>query len=145
MRRKPFGGTGRLPVFLALGLVALLPTTGLAGDDVVDRLTRGESLSCTPAYPVFCANIHFACSGHSRVPTEDLSVVLVGDSAVLTPTTATGDAATRRGPARFGERDAYLLVRFEPARDYFKVEADGRYSHRIYRRGGALMSRGTCR
>jgi hypothetical protein len=46
------------------------------------------------------------------------------------------------GPLGFGA--GYALLRLRPDADYLKVEADGRYSFRIYRRGSALMSLGIC-
>ena len=156
---SPCGGTRRTagpvrPLCLAgslisvvLAIVVGLPASGSAGDSAVERLKRGESLSCESAYRVFCANIHVFCAGHSEIRARDLSIAVEDGIAALTPTEPRdGDGvAPRSGPATFDEDAGYLLVRFEPEKGYFKVEADGRYSHRIYRRGRALMARGTCK
>ena len=107
------------------------------------RLQRGETLTCEPRHDVFCANIHVSCAGRSTLPTSDLSVVLEDGRASLT---AAGDPGGGRvGQATLGEESAYVLVSFPPDKGYFRLEADGRFSQRIYRQGRALMSLGTCR
>lgn len=129
----------------ALALVAALlsPSAGISGDSAVERLQRGEALTCEPVYEVFCGNIHVACAGRSTLPTTAMSIALEGDRARLT---ASGDpGGEQAGPARLGADSAYLLVSFPPNKGYFRLEADGRFSHRVYRQGRALISRGACR
>lgn len=144
--QRAVGRTGWL-LFLLLALVTAQPLAAAAAGSAVERLRQGETLSCASAYRVFCANIHFSCTGHSKIRARPLSIAVAEGVAVLAPREPehADEVAPRRGAATFGTEAAYLLVRFEPEKGYFKVEADGRYSHRIYRNGRALMTKGTCK
>lgn len=114
---------------LILG-AALLPAAA-AGDG-------RRAFDCRPALPYFCGNIHVSCSGATTLPTRRFVLSVAGTSARVD---FAGAPAPVRGTAS-GEHD--LVVRLEGGRDWIRIHADGRYSHRVYRERGPVMSRGTC-
>ena len=115
-----------------------------ASDSAIERLRDGEPLNCEAAYRFFCANIHFSCTGHSDVRARDLTVSVVEGVGKVEP--LAGDPSVGgSAEAAYGDAGDYLLLRLAPEGDYFRIEDDGRYSHRIYRRGKAWMMRGRCR
>ncbi len=94
---------------------------------------------CEPARPVFCRNIHVACAGRTGVPAVPFRVSIDGAVARLDfdgPEPSVHGKVTESGD---------LVIRLENSRSWIRIRPDGRYSHRIYRKGGAAMSQGTCR
>ena len=99
-------------------------------------LAAAERVRCVPDYPVFCANVHFACVGRSEIKTDELTIELFAATARVTTARGTADMALGR------DRGARILTNAAPG--YIKVAADGRFSQRIYVRSKALMAIGTC-
>ncbi|MEM1299571.1 MAG: hypothetical protein AAGH68_09855 [Pseudomonadota bacterium] len=91
-------------------------------------------LSCVPALPFYCGNIHVGCAGRTRVQTQAFTV-------------SDGDVRFEDGGKwvirETRDRDARIFWR-EGARDWIRIEADGRFSLRRYIRGRAAMTRGRC-
>ena len=100
-------------------------------------------IRCRPAIRYFCRNIHVSCSGQSDVRTGSFDLRLSGAIGTMAFDGETIPDVPDSGPLHF--RAGYALLRLRPDADYLKIEADGRYSLRIYRRGIALMSHGVCR
>ena len=117
-------------VGIALALVA--SADGWAADDNVFR--------CEPALPFYCGNIHIGCAGRSKLPTEPFDLTLEPPDAVVT----LSDGETMRTPVVFSFRKEDAVMIFRDDRDWIRIEPDGVYSQRIYRKGGALMTRGVC-
>ena len=99
--------------------------------------TRGYD--CQPARPVFCRNIHVACAGRTDIPTVPFRVSIDGARARVD---FDGPESSVQGRVA-GSGD--LVIRLDDSRSWIRIQPDGRYSHRIYRKDGAAMSQGTCR
>jgi len=134
-----------LTAFLAVAAHPVFACIEPVGSLVDTLLARGQ-VNCRPALPNFCRNIHAGCSGRSTIATAPFSVELKGDIATLTYAPGKSQVADlpSSGPLEVSEDLSYALVRLRPEADYLRIEADGRYNIRIYRRGTAYMSRGVC-
>ncbi len=124
----------------ALG--CLLTVTWMAVPDPVLADGSHRVFECRPAHAVFCRNIHVSCSGVTDIPTTAFRVSIVGTDAAID-----FDGSAPLVPGRVsGAGD--LVIRLLDDRDWIRIEADGRYSHRIHwSRGSAretAMSRGRC-
>lgn len=94
-----------------------------------------DTLLCSPALPVFCANIHVGCSGKTDFPTSEFMV-------------AGGQITFDNGEAVWsgGESTASGTVYRKPGtRDWIRISPDQRFSQRIYTAKGPVMAYGTCR
>ena len=96
-------------------------------------LLAAALLSCVPALPFYCANIHIGCAGRTRTETEafqisDQRVQFQGGEVWQIQTTP--------------DREAEILRRIEHS-DWIRIESDGRFSLRRYA-PAAMMTRGTC-
>ncbi len=120
------------PVLLLSLVLALYPRWAAGADDAA------RSYDCEPLRPVFCRNIHVACAGKTEIPTSPFRVSLTGGLAQVD---FEGPEPTLQGQVD-GSGD--LIIRLESGRSWIRIEPDGRYSHRIYEKGGAAMSQGRC-
>ncbi len=97
-------------------------------------------IRCSPAEPFFCENIHIGCAGRSKLDTLaftlDRKQVVFDDATRWTVNLADNFLPNEKG-------DSALVLRH--GKDWIRLTADGRFSQRIYRKGKALMTRGTCR
>lgn len=100
--------------------------------------TAAQTFTCKPALPVFCRNIHVSCAGATKIRTAAFEMLISGAEARVR---FDGSERVIQGQVGAG-RD--LVIRLETSRDWIRIQADGRFSHRIYRAGGASMSYGTC-
>lgn len=125
----------------ALRVLAVAVLPACAGASVLSDLARDGTLSCRPALPFFCRNIHVGCAGRSRIATFDFTVTLDGKRARVQP--ASAGAETHTAPIEWAED--YAIVWLRPARDYLKITGEGTFSMRHYTRGTAYMSYGACR
>ena len=135
-----------VPVAVGLAGLGLALITGsdpsLAGEtDIPAILAEKGRVECQPAIPFFCRNIHVSCSGQSTIRTQPFELIVTGERGMLVYDMGK-PAGPDSGPVRIA--DDYALLRLRPDADYVRVEADGRYSFRIYLKGIALMSHGTC-
>ena len=94
---------------------------------------------CDPALRVFCKNVHVGCSGATKFRTSTLHLSLTGTTARVE---AEGYDGARSGQLSAG-RD--VLIHMNDRREWIRIEPDGRFSHRVYRRHGPVMSYGLCR
>jgi hypothetical protein len=94
---------------------------------------------CQPARSVFCGNIHVGCAGATDIPTASFRVSIMGAIARVD---FEGAEPSVRGRV---DESGDVVIRLENSRAWIRIQQDGRYSHRIYWRGGAAMSHGTCR
>ena len=98
-------------------------------------------LCCNKPGDFFCFAIG-SCSGQSDLRTEPF--VLLGSGTEGRLAFEDGNREGLPSTGRLKIERGYALLRLKPDADYVKVEADGRYSFRVYRDGVALMSHGTC-
>ncbi len=127
-----------------LSLVSL-PSTKGSDASPLDDLADSGSITCKPAIKHFCRNIHAGCSGRSDIKAGPFVLSVTGETADLDFKTASPPESPTAGFVQAADDKSYVLVRLRPDADYIRIEADGRYSFRLYRRGTAYMSRGTCR
>ncbi len=120
------------PVLLLSLVLALCPHPAVGADSAT------RSYDCLPLRPVFCRNIHVACAGKTAIPTSPFRVSLADGHAQVD---FEGSEPSLRGRVG-GSGD--LIIRLENGRSWIRIEPDGRYSHRIYEKGGAAMSQGRC-
>lgn len=109
-----------------------------SGTAVEGATEARNAYSCAPARPVFCRNIHVGCAGVTKIKTSPFDLTIRGKVAQII---FADPASSMRGRTEQG-RD--LVIRLENSQDWMRVEPNGRYSHRIYRAGGAAMSSGIC-
>ena len=93
---------------------------------------------CTPALPHFCANIHVGCAGRSKQKTSAFDAVFHMGRASVTFANGKGWAA------EVSNSRGALILRKSDARDWIRIETDGRYAQRIYAESGPLMAYGHC-
>ncbi len=110
----------------AFGLAILLTISGGA---------NAADLRCTPTLPVFCANVHVGCAGRTTLPTHGFAIaadqIAYDDGTVWDVTRASSDSG-----------DVY---RRKGARDWIRVDPEGRFSQRVYLGRGPVMAFGVCR
>lgn len=136
-------------VLLAASL-ALAAQSGHASGEgtgsLVETLIARGAVSCRPALRYFCRNIHAGCSGRSAIAAAPFTVELNGNAAglVYRDGEAPDADAPSAGPFKAADDLAYAILWLRASADYFRLEADGRYNIRLYLRGTAHMSRGSC-
>lgn len=101
---------------------------------VIGGPTKAADLRCTPALPVFCANVHVGCAGRTALPTLSFTVT---DGGV-----AFEDGSRWAGAASV--TDSGTVYRRENSRDWIRLDRAGAFSQRVYRKAGPVMAYGTC-
>jgi hypothetical protein len=134
-----------------LGLACLAATclaeAGDARPSPIEKLAQAGEISCQPALPVFCANIHVACSGPTDRKAFPFRLRASRTQGSLETDADTAGVAEQyaNGRVEWDGAKAYVIVRPREANGYVKLLADGTYSFRHYSRHAATMSRGHCR
>jgi len=89
---------------------------------------------CTPALPIFCANVHVGCSGKTDLPTQGFTIspakISFDDGDTWQVDVSVSDSGT--------------VYRRRGAADWIRVDPAGAFSQRIYRDAGPVMAYGTC-
>lgn len=123
-------------------MVRRVVLTMLAGGLLTVQSANGEPFShrfdCVPVEAVFCLNIHVSCAGRTTIPAVPFTALVAGERASVQ-----FDPETTAVPGRV-EGIGQTVIRLGESQDWIHIEEDGFYSHRIYRRGTAAMSAGTC-
>lgn len=138
-----FGARKRrqLRLFDCCFALAMMASVGEAAE-------HGAQWSCRPALGYYCANVHVGCAGQSRVRTEafELRVGSDGLAQVQKRGRAPEVVGTRSGETDSpNQRENNERVFFLSAGGYLRIDANHRFSERIYRDGKGLMSYGQCR
>ena len=129
---------GCLPRRLLRGLLPLFVLTFYSAAARAHEIPPGV-LSCTPALPNFCANVHVGCAGRSKLRTSGFDVLVHKGRASVTFSNGTGWVA------KTARSRGALILRRHGDQGWIRIETDGRFSQRIYVKGAALMAYGTCR
>jgi hypothetical protein len=98
-----------------------------------------NTLKCAPMWPQFCANVHVACVGKTRIPTRTFTLRFGEGGA---------EVSFDGGPrwtARVAETETGRVLRPAAGRDWIRIDPKGNFSHSIDRRGATVMSAGRCR
>jgi hypothetical protein len=133
----------RLPVaaaaLAAWGVVAAQPV------DLLSKLRSGGEVTCQPAHPVFCANVHVSCVGPTRVATFPFRLRANETSgSIAAPEDAAIDKLYDRAAATWDAPTESLILRPSGAQGYIRLHPDGRYSFRFYVGAVGVMSLGRC-
>ena len=97
-------------------------------------LLAAALLSCVPALPFYCRNIHVGCAGRTRIETSGF---IAEDGSV-----AFEDGTV--WPVRVQPSDGATILWRMDSRDWIRIEANGRFSLRRYRKMQAMMTYGDC-
>lgn len=117
-----------------------------APEVAIAKLARTGEVSCQPAMPVFCSNIHVSCSGPSATKAFPFKLRATSTRGSLE---SKSDAAGmteqfESGRVEWGNENGYVILYSHQTNGYVKMLADGRYSFRHYSQYAATMSRGHC-
>jgi hypothetical protein len=80
-------------------------------------------------------NIHIGCAGRSKMATEGF---ILKDQVIVFDDEETWDVRVQK------DRDGLIYWRHDRD-DWVRIENEGRFSLRRYKKGVALMTRGRCR
>ena len=113
----------------------------------ITRLAAGGAVSCQPALPHFCANIHVACSGPSTIRTFPFALRARADQGSIessSDTAGIGEIYTN-GRVAWDSELSYVILRPHQGNGYIKLLADGTFSFRLYlQNASAVMTYGRC-
>ncbi|HEY6512464.1 MAG TPA: hypothetical protein VI032_10820 [Burkholderiaceae bacterium] len=130
----------------------LSAAAGLAGatdgpPSVLATLAQAGEVSCQPALPVFCSNIHVSCSGPSAIRTFAFTLRASGVLGSIESAADTSGIGPLYAKARaeWSTHDGTVILWPQQGPGYIKLLADGRYSFRHYGEHTATMSHGQCR
>lgn len=97
-------------------------------------LLAAALLSCVPALPFYCGNIHVGCAGRTRIETHPFDIqdgsVHFADGTVW--------------PVRLQTDGSTKILWRQDSTDWIRIDDTGRFSVRRYRKGQAMMTRGKC-
>jgi hypothetical protein len=116
-----------------------------AADGPLQRLRRGAEVSCRPAEPFFCENVHVRCAGRTAVRTFPFILRAAAGSVALVSEASEFRQRYENAEVRWGKDEDYVLLQPNGAPGYMKLLADGSYVFRHYIGTLGVMSLGTCR
>lgn len=119
---------------------------GNATRSVVAKLAQTGEVSCHPALPSFCTNMHVSCSGQTSL--KAFPFKLRANPSQGTIESAPGTESIRvqyeDGRVVWDKDGAYVMLLPRLASGYIKLLADGTYSFRHYSQHIGVMSIGRC-
>jgi len=137
-----------LAIVPCLCAVAGVAAAADAPPGAVATLLKSGAVTCQPAMPLFCSNIHVSCAGPSSM--RALPFTLKATRSVGAIDIAVADTAGLRelyaeAHVEWDADDGYVILRPRQASGYVKLLADGTYIVRHYTSPyAATMSRGRC-
>jgi hypothetical protein len=110
------------------------------------KLAQAGEVTCEPALPFFCGNIHVACSGRTTIRTFPFKLRTSARRGWIESGSDTSDIKEHYEDGRvdWGDDGTYVIVRPQGRNGYIKLFADGQYSVRHYTPNGGTMSYGRC-
>jgi hypothetical protein len=131
----------------ALAVSAGFATGGDFSRTATSLRAQAVAVDCEPALPVFCTNIHVACSGRTEVRTFPFK--LRANSSRGWIESASDASAIQKpyenGSVDWGKEGTYVILRPQGREGYIKLLANGKYSFRHYSQDTGIMSHGHCR
>lgn len=126
--------------------MAALPAAGQTALDAVAKLRQTGALSCEPALPFFCGNLHVSCSGRTSLPTFAFTLRATHAQGAIEPALeAEGFRQQYQGAGvDWDNQGQYVIVRPAQTSGYIKLLANGSYSFRHYLQHVGVMSLGRC-
>jgi hypothetical protein len=131
---------------LSLVVAAAAANTGAQSPDALARLKREGQITCQPAHPYFCANLHVTCLGRTTLPTFSFTLRISASGPALdAPKEAQAFAELYAGSQLDWSPDGlYLIISPVHAAGYIKLFQDGKYVFRYYPQHEGVMSLGSC-
>lgn len=134
----------------ALAAAAACLPSALAQGHPVQGLAQGRELSCQPALPQFCSNVHVSCAGQTSIATFAFKLRAQRTQGALE--VSTGESVgSHELAAPFAQSQLTWAaggedVLFTPSRGpgYLRLLADGRFSLRLYQGEAGIMAYGRC-
>ena len=141
-----------MKALLQLILVSTLsiPDGFAAGKDAprtaIAKLAQTGRVACQPTLPLFCGNIHVACSGRSTPRTFPFELRATFSHGWIESRSDTSGIKElyENGRIDWENEDAYVIFRPQGRNGYIKLLANGEYSFRHYSQNDATMSIGHC-
>ncbi len=147
-RRAATQASIRRAVGAGLSVAAVVAAAADAAPSAVATLVRSGAVTCQPAMPLFCSNIHVSCAGPSSMralPFTLRATRSAGAIDIAAADTANLRALYAEARVEWDTDDAYVILRPRQASGYVKLLADGTYIVRHYTAPyAATMSRGRC-
>ena len=143
--------TPRTPWQLAFAaFLAMASATAISSEaepPAILKLRQGGELSCEPALPHFCENVHVRCAGKTAVATFPFKLrAAPGSKSVALVAQDEEDQRIYVGASSvWAEDSSYLLLSPRSANGYVKLSSDGKYVFRHYILGRGVMSLGLCK
>jgi hypothetical protein len=129
-----------------LVLVAASTSAAAPPADALSTLKREGRITCRPADPFFCANVHVSCVGRTTVATFPFALRIAPTGAALEAPPGAEGFVEQYSAAQVDWDAEGLSVIVRPARSngYIKLFQDGRYVFRHYPQAEGVMSLGRC-
>lgn len=149
-RRRGMAMPSRLGIAIVMGVCAVLDAAAAADapPGALAALLKSGAVTCRPAMPHFCSNIHVACAGPSSMRALPFTLKATRSAGAID--IAAADTAGLRelyadARVEWDADDDYVILRPRQASGYVKLLADGTYIVRHYTSPyAATMSRGQC-
>lgn len=116
-----------------------------AADDVLHTLRLDGEVSCRPAEPFFCENVHVRCAGRTAVRTFPFGLRWAAGALALVSEVQEFQQRYENADVEWDKDGTYVLLQPRGAPGYLKLLADGKYVFRHYLQGAGVMSLGRCR
>jgi hypothetical protein len=143
---RPLRALHRLTAAAAWALVGATVAASEAERPPLLALRQGAELSCQPALPYFCENVHVRCVGLTTVAASPFKLrVAAGSPTVALVIDDENQARYQDAEVEWAEDGSYLLLSPRSANGYVKLLADGKYIFRHYIQGRGVMSLGHCK
>lgn len=125
--------------FVAAALFA-----GPAGAGALAKLESTGAVTCLPALPFFCDNIHVGCAGRTTLRTFAFTLRMNAGRAWVDADADTAGISEQYENARLDWDQDGVIFRPRATQGYIKLLDNGRYSFRHYARDLGTMSHGRC-
>jgi hypothetical protein len=127
------------------GLLLVFAAVTAAADSPLLTLRQGGEVSCRPAEPFFCENVHVRCAGRTAAQTFPFTLRAAAGSPALVTEAPDFRRRYEDADVEWDRDGTYVLLQPKGAPGYVKLLADGKYVFRHYLRGLGVMSLGRCR
>ena len=122
-----------------------MAATAAAADvpgDAVLKLRRAGELTCRPALPVFCTNMHVSCAGRTTIATSAFKLRLARAGGAVEATAPYYEPLVPygRATAQWDETGASVLLLPNVGGGYIRLTSDGKYAFRHYPGPEGVMS-----
>jgi len=126
-------------------MLLFFASAAATADGPLLTLRQGGEVSCRPAEPFFCENVHVRCAGRTAVQTFPFALRSAAGSLALVTEAPDFRRRYENADVEWDRDGTYVLLQPKGAHGYLKLLADGKYVFRHYLQGRGVMSLGRCR